>query len=175
MGGGHPQLVPYQVFRSSDGYIVVACLNDRFWQRLCVALGQPELAVDPRYCTNPDRARNRLELVGILETILQTRPSNEWIEELTSHGVPCSPVNELEDALIDPQAVHNRAVVELEHPVTGRYQVVNNPIRMSATPPVLSRPAPDAGQHTAEVLREAGYSDAEVDALVAAGAVSLAG
>jgi crotonobetainyl-CoA:carnitine CoA-transferase CaiB-like acyl-CoA transferase len=171
MGGGHPQFVPYQVFSAADRYIVVACLNDRFWPPLCAAIERPELANDPRYRTNQDRVLHRDELVRLLKKLLVGKPGSYWLERLQAHGVPCSPVNELEDALSDPQAVHNGAVVHLEHPVSGPYGVVNNPIRMSRTPAAISRPAADLGEHTREVLLEAGFTAAEVESLIADGAV----
>ena len=107
VGGGHPQLVPYQVFPAADGYIVLACLSDRFWPGVCRALGRPELADDERYKTNPDRVRRRDELVSLIESILIQHPRAYWIENLQGAGVPCSLVNELEEALLDPQTVHN--------------------------------------------------------------------
>jgi crotonobetainyl-CoA:carnitine CoA-transferase CaiB-like acyl-CoA transferase len=171
VGGGHPQLVPYQVFPVADGFIVLACVSDRFWPAVCAALDRPDLANDVRYRTNPDRVRNRDELVPLIESILVTFPGRYWIERLQHHGVPCSLVNELEDALRDPQAVHNGMLVHLEHAVTGPYEVVNNPIRMSRTPAAINRPAPDLGEHTVEVLSEAGFSAVEIAQLEAIGAV----
>ncbi|MBI4189382.1 MAG: CoA transferase [Betaproteobacteria bacterium] len=172
IGGGHPQIVPYQVFAVADGFIVLACVNDRFWPAVCEALGSAELAANPSYRTNPDRVGHREELVGVIEKILIQHPRTYWIERLKKAGVPCSAVNELEDALTDPQVVHNRMTVELDHPKIGRHTIVNNPIKMSRTMPQITGPGPGLGEHTKEILRELGYSDVDIAALLAKGAVS---
>jgi crotonobetainyl-CoA:carnitine CoA-transferase CaiB-like acyl-CoA transferase len=171
MGGAHPQIVPYQVFASSDGHMVVACISERFWPLLCQALGRPELAGDPRYATNVDRVHNRDELVGILSRIFAEQTTNRWIDLLQTHDVPCSPVNRLEDVFADPQVQHNGMVIELEHPTIGAYQALGNPIRMSASPPNPGRHAPQLGENTEEVLLELGYSTDEIDALEHAGSI----
>lgn len=173
VGGAHPQLVPYQVFRVADGCMVVACLSDRFWPLLCTALGDEALAADARYATNPDRVRNRAELIERIQAILATRPRAYWLEHLKKAGVPCSVVNELEDALRDPQVLHNDMVVELTHRKVGKYTVVNNPIRMSLTPPKISSPAPGVGEHTEALMRELGYTSADIAALAGAGAIGV--
>lgn len=154
VGGGHPQLVPYQVFAAADGHIVVGCLNDRFWPPLCEALGLPELASDPRYRRNADRVRNRDELVALLAGVFVKEPRQTWIERLRGHDVPCSPVNAFEEVFEDPQVRHNEMLVTLEHPVFGSYRTIANPIRMSATPPRPHGHSPGLGEHNAEVLGE---------------------
>lgn len=174
VGAAHPQLVPYQVFEVSDGYIVVACLGDRFWPLLCSALGDEKLAADPRYMTNTDRVRNRDELVGKIQAILSTRTRAYWLDHLKKAGVPCSVVNELEDALQDPQVLHNDMLVELMHPKFGKYTVVNNPIKMSLTPAKISRPVAALGEHTEELMQELGYSHQDIAAMKASGTIGLA-
>jgi crotonobetainyl-CoA:carnitine CoA-transferase CaiB-like acyl-CoA transferase len=171
VGGGHPQLVPYQVFEAADGYFIVACLNDRFWPPLCRAIGRQDLLDDPELRTNVGRVRNRERLVADLAALFATAPAATWVDVLEQGGVPCSEVHRLEDALEDPQIVHNGMVVELEHPRYGRYSVVDNPMRLERTPAVVRRRASDIGEHTVEVLGELGYSAEEVHELQERGVV----
>jgi formyl-CoA transferase len=168
VGGGHPQIVPYQVFESSTGYLIVACLNDRFWPPLCTALERPDLLEDERFATNVLRVRHRSELVPELERILRAESTEHWIELLSQAGVPCAPVHRLEDALADPQVVHNDMVVELEHPEHGGYSTVRTPLSFSETPPTISHPVRSLGADTRTVLAELDYTDDEIDALKAA-------
>ena len=170
-GGGHPQVVPYQLFEASDGFMVVACLNDTFWAPLCRGIDHEELIGDPRYATNPVRAANRGELIPFLEGLFATATRDDWLSRLRSHGVPCAPVNELEEALSQPQVVHNKALTELKHPVYGPYTVPSNPIKMSESPPRPHGYVPGVGEHTSEVLAELGFDRAQISAFQASGAV----
>jgi crotonobetainyl-CoA:carnitine CoA-transferase CaiB-like acyl-CoA transferase len=170
-GGGHPQVVPYQVFEATGGSMVVACLNDTFWAPLCRGIGHEELIDDPRFATNPVRAANRAELIPFLEGLFASGTRDEWLAGLRSHGVPCAPVNELEDALTQPQVVHNGTLTELNHPVYGNYVVPSNPIKMSATPPRPRGYVPAVGEHTRAILAELGFGPSEIDKFEAAGVV----
>jgi crotonobetainyl-CoA:carnitine CoA-transferase CaiB-like acyl-CoA transferase len=170
-GGGHPQVVPYQVFEATGGSMVVACLNDTFWAPLCRGIGHEELIDDPRFATNPVRAANRAELIPFLEGLFASGTRVEWLARLRSHGVPCAPVNELEDALTQPQVVHNGTLTELNHPVYGNYVVPSNPIKMSATPPRPRGYVPAVGEHTRAILAELGFGPSEIDKFEAAGVV----
>jgi crotonobetainyl-CoA:carnitine CoA-transferase CaiB-like acyl-CoA transferase len=165
LGSAHPQLVPYQVFRTADGHLVVACLNDRFWPPLCNAIGRPDLGTDPRFLTNSDRVRNRNVLIPFLDSIFAGKQMAEWITCLREQDVPCSPVHRLEDVFNDPQVIHNEMLLELEHPEFGRYQTTNNPIRMSRTPTHPNRYAPALGEHNREVLADLGFSPPEIERL----------
>ncbi len=170
-GGGHPQVVPYQVFEASDGCMVVACLNDTFWAPLCQGIDHAELISDPRFATNPARAANRGELIPFLERLFATATRDVWLSRLRSHGVPCAPVNELEEALTQPQVVHNEALTELKHPIHGSYTVPSNPIKMSGSPPRPHGYVPGVGEHTSEVLAELGFDQREIREFEAAGVV----
>ena len=171
-GGSHPQIVPYQPFLGSDGkYFILACLNDKFWQILLAMLDEYEDFREDRFLTNVGRIEHRDELCGRLQAIFATRPAGYWLEGLEASGVPCGPINELEDALQDPQVLANEAVTYLEHPVHGRYLVPNNPIRFEAAPVGPRGYAPGLGEHTAQILRGLGYSPEEVERLFTAGAV----
>ncbi|MDQ0616669.1 CaiB/BaiF CoA transferase family protein [Arthrobacter globiformis] len=171
-GGGHAQLVPYQPFRGSDGrYFIVACLNDRFWQRLGAAVERHDLVADNRFRTNPDRVRNRSELIRMLEKIFATLPASEWLELLDEKGVPCGPIHRLEDVFNDPQVQHNESIIWLEHPEHGSYPVPNLPIRFEQTPGRPRGYAPRLGEHSLEILAEAGFTDEEAVELIRSGDV----
>lgn len=168
VGGGHPQLVPYQVFETSTGYMVVACLNDRFWPPLCAAIERADLLDNDRFATNVLRVEHRSELVPALELLFRTESTSYWLERLTQAGVPCSPVHRLEDALGDAQVIHNDAVVDLEHPEHGAYSTVRTPIQFSETPTRISHPVRSLGADTRTVLAELDYTDDEIDSFQAA-------
>jgi crotonobetainyl-CoA:carnitine CoA-transferase CaiB-like acyl-CoA transferase len=170
-GGGHPQVVPYQVFEASDGFMVVACLNDTFWAPLCRGIDHVELIDDPRFATNPARSAHRGELIPFLEGLFATEKRDVWLSRLRGHGVPCAPVNELEEALTQPQVVHNKALTELKHPVYGQYTVPSNPIKMSDSSPLAHGYVPGVGEHTAAVLAELGFDQREIHEFEATGVV----
>ncbi len=162
-------LVPYQLFQTADGWIFIACGNDGFWRNLCRALDIGAFAEDPRFATQPARYQNREELLGILQEILLTRTTAEWLELLEAHDVPAAPVRTIEALFDDPQVKHNEMVVELWHPKLGRIRQMGIPVRLSVTPGRLARPAPMLGQHTEEVLREYGFAPEEIAELQAKG------
>ncbi len=162
-------LVPYQLFQTADGWIFIACGNDGFWRNLCRALDIEAFAEDPRFATQPARYQNREELLGILQDILLTRTTAEWLEVLEAHDVPAAPVRTIEALFDDPQVKHNGMVVELRHPKLGRIRQMGVPVQLSATPGRVVRPAPMLGEHTEEVLREYGFGPEEVAELRAKG------
>jgi crotonobetainyl-CoA:carnitine CoA-transferase CaiB-like acyl-CoA transferase len=170
-GGGHPQVVPYQVFHASDGPMVVACLNDTFWAPLCRGIDRTDLIDDPRFVDNPARAAHRTELVPLLEQLFASASREDWLTRLRAHGVPCAPVNELEEALAEPQVAHNQSLIELTHPVHGTYTVPNNPIRMSASPPRPHGYVPAVGEHTRQILTEFGFDEPTIAKFAEVGAV----
>lgn len=173
VGGGHPQIVPYQVFPTADGWIVVACLTERFWPGVCRAIGQEALQDHPDYRTNPVRLRHRDELEDLMTKILMTDTTAKWLQRFRSEDVPVAPVNRLEDVINDPQVLHNEMLLEIEHPRYGTFRTVNNPIKMTRTPPAPSRYPPSVGEHTHEVLTSLGYPAAEIDQLAQAGVIEL--
>jgi crotonobetainyl-CoA:carnitine CoA-transferase CaiB-like acyl-CoA transferase len=165
----HPSIVPFQNFATADGWIVVACPKQKFWERLCEAVGQPELAADERFRDFAARDRNRAELTALLDRALAERTTAEWLELLAGAGVPCAPVNTVAAALEDPQARARGAVVELDHPTLGRVRQVASPLRLSEAERPLRR-APLRGEHTTRVLVElCGYDAEEVRRLGEAG------
>ncbi|MGH7895079.1 MAG: CaiB/BaiF CoA transferase family protein [Candidatus Binatia bacterium] len=167
-GSGHPDLVPYQAFPASDGYFIVACLTNAFYKRLAVALGRDDLLNDPRFATNPSRVQHRQHVVGVLSAIFEQNTCDHWIRLLEAHDIPTCRVNRLEDVLHSEQIKENGLVVEREDPKRGRISVLGPPLHLSRTPTTFERLAPIIGEHTDEVLREFGLSDAEIAQLHAA-------
>jgi len=171
-GNAHANIVPYQVFQSADGAIILAVGNDRQFVDFCRVAGRPELAQDPRFRTNPDRVRNRSVLVGLVQEMVRRRPSRDWVSALTDAGVPCGLVNDLAQVFEDPQVQHRRMRVEIPHPAGVPCPTVANPMRFSATPIDYDTPPPLLGQHTREVLGNLlGLRATEIDALAAQGAI----
>ncbi|POX47209.1 CaiB/BaiF CoA-transferase family protein [Streptomyces sp. Ru72] len=170
-GSAHPTIVPYQALPTADGHLMIAAGNDKLFQRLTEALGVPELAADPRFAGNPDRVRHRDELIPLLEAALARHGSTEWAALLDAAGVPCAPIATVAEALSSPQAKARGMVVELDHPTVGRLSTVGSPLRLGHTPARIRSAPPLLGQHTDEVLAEAGYTPEEIADLHAAGAV----
>jgi crotonobetainyl-CoA:carnitine CoA-transferase CaiB-like acyl-CoA transferase len=161
----HPSLVPFQAFRASDGWIVVACPKEKFWQRLTVAVERPELAADERFATFADRSMHAGELLPILDEIFGSRTAQEWLEVLHCAGVPTGPVNSVAQALADEHTVSRGMVVETEHPEFGTVRQVRSPVRVGDDA-VEYRRAPrrneDADYVFAELL---GYDPARIEML----------
>ena len=157
----HPVIVPFQNFETADGWIVVACPKEKFWQLLCEAVGRPELGEE--FPSFADRDRRRDELEPILEDVFRARTSEEWLEVLSAAGVPSAPVNGVEAAVAEAR------LVEYEHPALGTVRQVATPLRLSGPEPPV-RPAPDRGADTEQVLVElCGYQPERVRELAAAG------
>jgi crotonobetainyl-CoA:carnitine CoA-transferase CaiB-like acyl-CoA transferase len=173
MGTAHPLNAPYQAFPTSDGWITVGAANQGNWLRLVDALGATELQNDPRFLTNADRMRNLDALTATLTPLFKRRSSAEWLRRLEQAGVPAGPVLEIGQMHADPQAFAREMVVETAHPTAGDVKAIGLPIKFSDTPGGVRRPAPLFGQHTREVLRANGFSDKEIDQLLAQGVVQI--
>jgi len=171
-GSAHILSAPYQAFRAADGWLTIGGANQPNWERLVRVLGAPEWNDDARFRTNADRMENLDALVPLMNARLKNRKVDEVIAALEAEGVPCGRINSIADMAADPQALARGMVVELEHPRAGRTRALGLPIKLSATPGSVTRPAPTFGQHTREVLGEFGFSAAEIDALYAANAVA---
>ena len=173
-GTAHPSIVPYQGFPARDGYLLIGGANDRLFRRIAETLGHPEWADDPRFRTNADRVRNRAALEAAMEAVLRTRDVADWVAALTAAGVPASPINTVDRALEDAQVEALGLVCELPHPALGRVRLTTPHIEFGGARPVVRRPPPLLGQHTAEVLQEwLGLDAGAIDRLQAAGAVAL--
>jgi crotonobetainyl-CoA:carnitine CoA-transferase CaiB-like acyl-CoA transferase len=154
-GNAHPTIVPYQVFATSDGHVILAVGNDNQFAKFCAIAGLPHLAADPLYRCNPDRVRNRATLVPALENVLRTRPSADWVASLEQAGVPCGLVNKLDSVFADPQVAARGMVIEMQHALRSQaLPLIGNPEKFSATPVSFRRPPPLLGEHTEEVLQE---------------------
>ncbi|MET3550931.1 CaiB/BaiF CoA-transferase family protein [Burkholderia sp. 567] len=171
-GNAHPNIVPYQTFQTSDGWIIVAVGNDGQFRKFVEAGGRAELADDERFATNPSRVRHRDTLVPILAEMVKTRAKADWIGTLEAAGVPCGPINELDEVFDNEQVVARGMQVSLPHPCGADVKLVRNPIRMSATPPDARTAPPLLGAQTEAVLRDMlGYDAARIAALKAKQAI----
>jgi crotonobetainyl-CoA:carnitine CoA-transferase CaiB-like acyl-CoA transferase len=166
----HPSIVPFQNFRTADGWIVVVAAKEKFWQRLAAALGRPELATDARFATFDDRRVHSSVLLPILDEVFAAQTTEHWIDVLADAGVPCGPVNDVAGALRDPQTAARSMVVETEHPRFGSVGQVASPVRVGGQPPSYRR-APLLDEHHDDVLTGLlGYDESTVADLRAAGA-----
>ena len=172
-GAGHPSIVPYQAFQTRDGWVALASFNDRLWQRAAAGLGLPELALDPRFDTNPRRLERKAELTAILAERFATKTTDEWVAIMEQRDVPLAPVNTIDRLVADPQVEAREMVQTIDHPTAGPIKVFGFPVKFSDTPCELRLPPPTLGQHTGEVLREYGYTDSEIDHLAARHAIAL--
>ena len=170
-GSAHLLTAPYQAFRTSDGWINIGGANQANWERIAEVLGHPEWRDDPRFATNSARMANLDALVSRMNDVLATRTMTEWICAFDAAGVPVGPVHTIGDALAHPQTIVRGMVVDLVHPQAGATKALGCPIHFSETPTRITRPAPLLGEHTRDVLRENGYGDSEIDALITTGVV----
>jgi len=152
LGNAHPNIVPYQAFATSDSHIILAVGNDDQFRRFCTVASAPFLASDERYATNADRVRNRDSLITALNAIFRTRTKSWWIHELEKAGVPCGPINSLEEVFSDPQVQARSMCTTVEHSAAGRIPLVGTPMKFSETPAGAAYPPPLLGEHTTQVL-----------------------
>jgi formyl-CoA transferase len=171
LGSAHRMNAPYQAIRCADGYITLGAANDRLFRRLSEILGHPEWLERPEFADNASRVSNRKSLAEHIEAITVREPCHHWLELLEANDIPCGPINDYAQVFADPQILAREMVVDTEHPSLGRIKTLGSPIKMSATPPDVTRRAPLFGEHTDEILREAGYSDTEIEALRQARAI----
>jgi len=171
MGSAHPLNAPYQAFATADGWINIGAANQANWDRFTRVIGAPQLRDDPRFKDNRGRMANLALLVETLAPYLAKRTSADWLARFEEAGLPAGPVLSVSEMHADPQAQARAMVVETTHPKAGRTKAIGLPIKLSETPGGIVRPAPVFGQHTREVLEEAGYSASEISDLAASGAV----
>lgn len=162
VGNAHQNIVPYQVFETSDGHLILAVGNDGQFARFCQVAGCPELAQDLRYASNANRVRNRDLLVPQLATLMKTRSRATWLTALEAAKIPCGPINNLQEVFDDPQVQARDMVVPMSHPLTDQLRLVASPMKLSATPVTYRQAPPLLGQHTQEVLGEFGLSPHQI-------------
>ena len=171
-GSAHILSAPYQAFRAADGWLTIGGANQANWERMARVLGAPQWIEDARFRTNADRMKHLAKLTALMNERLASRKVREWMAELEAEGVPCGPIHSIADMASDPQTAARHMVIELEHPRAGKTRTLGLPIKLSATPGGVRRPAPVLGEHTREVLEEFGFSAKEIEALVACGAAA---
>lgn len=171
-GNAHPNVVPYQVFPTNSGHIIIAIGNDFQFDKFCQVTGRPKLAQDERFMTNAARVRNRDAIVQVVSELVAQRSTDEWIALLGPIGVPCGPINRVDQAFEHAQVKHRRMKIEMQHPSSGTVPLIGNPIRFSEHPITYCAPPPVLGQHTSEVLGELlGMSTIQVEAMRLSGLV----
>jgi crotonobetainyl-CoA:carnitine CoA-transferase CaiB-like acyl-CoA transferase len=153
MGTEHPNIVPYQVFEASDGHFILAAANEGLWKKFTSLMGVNALE-DPKFKTNPDRVRNRVELISILNDLFLQKSCADWIELFESKSIPCGPVNKFSDILNDPHLQERDMIIEKDHPVLGKFKMLGTPVKFSRTPAQISSLPPKLGEHTDQVLNE---------------------
>ena len=173
-GNAHQNIVPYQVFACSDGHVILAVGNDSQFAKFCEAAGGTAWAQDPRYAKNAERVRNRALLVPLIAEVMATRTQRQWLEALEPLGVPCGPINRLDQVFADPQLAARGLRRDLPHALAGVVPQVGTPIRLSLTPAECEHPPPLLGEHTATVLKERLALDAaRIAELAARGVIQL--
>ena len=172
LGTVHPSLAPYQAFDAADGALMVGAGNDAQWRRLCGLLGLDHLADDPRFASNTARVDNCTETAGLVQEKLIAKPVAHWLERFAEAGIPSAPIQGLDAALDHPQVAARGLVTRSQHPVLGELKQIGMPIRFNHQERAAPAAPPLLGQHSAEVLRQAGYPPETVDDLIARGIVS---
>ncbi len=171
-GNAHPNIVPYQTFRARDGYFALGIGNDSQWRQFCLKAGKVEWAEDDRFKINADRVRNRGELIPLLDDLFAQSEIEQWLSILGSLGVPCGPINSIDQVMNDPQVRAREMVVEVEHPNSGMIKMVASPLKIPTAPPEVHLPPPMLGEHSAQILQELlGMEDQAVAELCDAGVI----
>ncbi len=171
LGTAHRLSAPYQAFRCADGYMTIGAANDRNFIKVARVLGHHEWLTDDRFSGNTQRIAHREELARLIEAETVKQPVAFWLSELEQAGIPCGPILDYEDALTTPQAIAREMTVDVDHPTLGPLRTLGTPIKMSATPLNPKRRGPMLGEHTDDVLLEAGYSSDEIEQLRYSGAI----
>ncbi len=172
MGSAHRMSAPYQAIRCADGYINLGAANTRTWEKFAHAIGRPELVDRPEYAEDGLRVQNRHQLTREIEAVTTQQPRSHWLAVLEEIGVPCGPISNYAEVFADPHIQARGMVQEMEHPVGGTVQVLGPAAKLSETPVQLARRSPLYGEHTAEVLAEIGWTQAEIQELEKAGVIA---
>ncbi|HSH68959.1 MAG TPA: CaiB/BaiF CoA-transferase family protein [Deferrisomatales bacterium] len=172
IGNRHPSITPFTSLPTTDGYVIVAIGNDKLWEVFCRLVDREELIGDGRFRTNQDRTENWEALEPILVEIFAAKGTQQWLAVLEPAGIPCGPINTVDQVLADPQVRARGMVVAMQHPVAGRLEMAGSPVKLANSEPPAPHPSPLLGQHTEEVLREfLGLDDGQIAALRDGGVV----
>jgi formyl-CoA transferase len=164
-GNDHPTNIPTGVFPTTDGHINIAVAGGVMYERFCNAIGLPHLIDDERFATSAGRSKNRVEMNALISVVTATNTSKHWIDMLNESGCPSGPINSMDDVFADPQVQHLNMAVGVDHPRLGKFDVVNQAIKMSRTPSAVHTATPEQGEHTDSVLAELGYDDSAIASL----------
>ena len=171
-GNDHPTGTPTGVFPTSDGHINIAAAGERVWMRFCDAIGRPEWKEKPEWNTRQKRTQDRKGVNDAVSEITRHKPSAHWVELMEEAGVPCGPIYTIDQTFADPQVQHLGLAAPVSHPARGEYKIVSSPVNVHGIPRKIRRPTPDRGEHTDEILRSFGYTDAQLKELRAGGAIA---
>jgi crotonobetainyl-CoA:carnitine CoA-transferase CaiB-like acyl-CoA transferase len=175
MGSGHPSLVPYQSFQSSDGYFILGCANQGLWERTCRTIGHDDLLDDPRFTTNTDRVQHRAECVAALSDIFANETTEHWVELIAGAGIPCGPINRVSEVVNNPQVEARNMFVDIPHPEVPDLRIPNSPMKLLGSPATIRRHPPLLGEHNDEILAAAGYDASGISDLRDRGVIGLKG
>ncbi len=165
-GNAHPNIVPYQNFKTADGYLVIGVASEVIWKRFCEAIGRTDLTDDTRFANNSQRVENRVELIELLSELFTQRDNETWFILLTQAEVPCAPVQTIDQVFKAPQVLHREMLMQVDHPTAGKVPMAGIPVKFSVTPASVRLPPPLLGEHNGEILKSwLGMSDEAVDEL----------
>jgi formyl-CoA transferase len=164
-GNDHPTSMPTSAYRTKDGYMNLAVTGDPIWKRFCKSIAREDLLDNPLFKGQAERSKNRVALNAELAKVLAARNSADWIERLNRDGVPCGPIYTIDQVFADPQVQHLGAATKVRHPRLGEYRIVNQAVKLSRTPASIPVAPPEMGEHTEEVLKELGYTAADIETL----------
>ena len=162
VGNDHPTSMPTSAYRTKDGHMNIAASGDGMWQRLCEALARPDMLQRADFTGQANRAQNRKALNAEIERATVTKATAEWVEILNAAGVPCGPIYQMDQVFSDPQVQHLGAAATVHHARLGDFRIVNQAVKLTRTPPSMACATPELGEHTAEILKEIGCSDADL-------------
>ncbi|NLM42963.1 MAG: CoA transferase [Clostridiales bacterium] len=167
LGARHPSIAPFEAYKTKDSYVIIACGNDKLWEKFCKLVDREDLLDMEIFKTNPDRVKNVRKLNEYMEEILSQKTTAEWDEFLNNNGIPCSPINTVDKLFKDPQVKARNMLIEVEQPGVGKIQIAGNPIKISGMEEEVAKdPAPQIGEHGDVILKEyLGYTDEQINEL----------
>ena len=172
-GNDHGTIGPYGAYKTKDGYINIAAGTQEMWEKLCDLLDTKDLLKDPRFGTSEDRCKNKDILRTFIEARLESKTSQEWIDQINAVGVACGPINNIDQVFQDEQVLHQKMLSEMDHPTAGKIKTIGFPVKMHKTPCELTLPPPRHGEHTESILKSLNYSDEEIQTLIESKVISV--